>query len=229
MTSQKTVVLFVNCIATSGKQSIIERAQKTCHEIAIQTNILSDVFQTTVTPTFLCFVCFDETEENFTDDQRNDCLEKIKVQCFLLTMHKVRYTRKNINGSKVHKFLDPDAIKSLIPQTLIGSGIMDTVDIDKLHSVVPSEKELYLRKNVFQSDAGISRERSLSVSLHSDADLKLFCDQYFSRLGSTLITLPDFDRIKNTKLYPLKPGQDLLEHFECPGLLPGGALFCHAF
>ena len=219
LTRKKTVFLFVNCNATNRKQRIAERAKNTCQEITIQTNVLKSVFQSTVTPIFSCFVCFDETEENFTDEQRSACFVKIQKRCYAATVHKVIYRREKTSRCTIHTVLDTESIKMKMHEIISDDDITETIDLSQLALVHPKEKSLYLRINVFRSDDGSLSE----ISLHSDVDLNHFCDQYFPKLGSALTTLPDFDRIKRTKLYPL--GKDRLDDFKCPGQLPGWALF----
>ena len=223
MTSTKTVFLFVDCIATNRKQPIAERAQKTCQEIETLTKILGGVFQSTVTPIFSCFICFDDTEENFPDDQRSDCFREIRKECSVATVHFVKYTRERISGSPVHQFLDTEFIKEKIYQIIKDDVFNETIDFNKLSLVLPNEKRLYFRNNVFgfqKDDGSVSK-----ISLHNDDHLNCFYGHYFANFGSTLTTLPAFDSIKSTKLYPLTPGQDRLDDFKCPGLPPGEARF----
>ena len=43
-----------------------------------------------------------------------------------------------------------------------------------------------------------------------------------------MITIPDFDRIELTKLYPLKPSKEKLDDYTCLGLHPGTSLYDYA-
>ena len=224
-------VLFVNCVRHGSEDKITDRIYNVSAKILVQTQILTSLFDDPNEQLFLCLLCFDEADEKLSMQERLDWFGGVKSflqedgKTFIEVQY-VAFTREKTGkvGTKedcsIHKFIHPEKIKELFRDKLLFSNQPIGVSSLDLQQSVPDKIWFHFRNTTFRNV-----DESLTVCLHDTNTLETFYESYLEEANSELITIPDFDRIELTRLYPLKPPQDKLEDYTCPGLHPGPSLY----
>ena len=144
------------------------------------------------------FVCYPESmKENKTLPSFQESLTSIK--------HKTRELKcriKPVEIQKGHSFsettkneIKAELISSVNPQTCVNHS-----KISAVKSFAASEFTLEFSRSTF-SDQSEGNDRLL-IKLDSEG-VRKFVEKYFPGRSHRLITVPDFDQIKSTKLYPI--------------------------
>ena len=205
-----------------------DRIENINKKVSLQVEILVDLYGGSNKLSFLFYLCFDEGEEKFNKKQRLDLFNQVKMKMSCeqeeqksIEFEFVEFTRaKNSKDDEnCHQFLSSSKIKENIRNRILQNQSTGIYSFNPKHA--PQEKAFHFKIPPFKSIDG-----SLSVCLHDTNSLAEFYDNYLSESSSKLITIPDFDRIESTKLYP-KSSSSNAKHYECPGLHPGRELNSH--
>ena len=182
---------------------------------------LMEVIQSCIkkTGSWLCFLLFD------CDKKQADVLEKeqnfrqfIAAQDFDRHVHFIGFSRKN----NKHEVIDAQDVMKIMWQNFESVDYLEHSELTgHLLKNVPQEKDLYFTEKIFKTKGD-----SISISLDING-LETFYYTYLCNCQTELITIPDFDRVKNTKMYPKSLGCDRFEDYSCPGLLPGESRRLH--
>ena len=227
MENKSPVFSFVNCASYDEEQTMEDRIENINKKVSLQVEILVDFYGGSNKLSLLFYLCFDEGEENFNKDQRLHLFNQVKVKmsCEQEEQKSIEFeflefskAKSSKNDEKSHKCLSPSKIKENIRNRILQNQSTGISSFNPKHA--PNEKMFHFNMRPFKTVDG-----SLSVYLHDANSLAEFYDNYLNESTSKLITIPDFDRIESTKLYPKSANsQDDFErrNYECPGLPLGG-------
>ena len=203
--------------------------EETASKILLQSEILSCMFGNPQNLSIFCFVCFDDGQKEVTHAERWACFDRVKTLVKrknnkISDLKFVEFTREKVESSNVksleiHKFLNPRDIKKEIREVLHLTG-WNGLKFPVQSDLIPNAKAFYFRKTTFKAVEG-----PLSLCLQNKTSITCFQNCYLKKAYSELITIPDFERIESTKLYPLQPKQDRLDDYKCPGLHPGPSMY----
>ena len=229
--NKNPVFSFVNCASYDEEQTIENRIENINKKVSLQVEILVDLYGGSNKLSFLFYLCFDEGEENFNKEQRLDLFNQVKMSCEQEEQKSIEFefvefsrAKNSKDDENCHQFLSPSKIKENIRNRILQNQSTGISFFNPKHA--PQEKAFHFKIPPFKSDDG-----SLSVCLHDANSLAEFYDNYLNESTSKLITIPDFDRIESTKLYPKisssnspSKSQDDCKrtYYECPGLPLGG-------
>ena len=222
--------MFVNCVTRGSRCATADRIHMISSKVSLQVQILLQLIGGSKKLSFVCFFCFDEGEEILSKQEQLNWFEGVKevleksgknsTEIYYVTFTREKKGKASSKeDSEIHKFINAENIKKIIRDKLPPDESVRTSFCNGQQGV-PDKKMLHFKTPVFKTV-----DESLSVCLHDADSLTKFHLNYLGKAHSELITIPDFDRIELTKLYPLKPSKEKLEDYTCPGLHPGPSLY----
>ena len=192
--SEGTIFSFVN-LSGENNAALEGRIQRTCFLMSQQVVFLRDIDNKIEVHFFLCLPPTIDDKivsskfQGFADEQKR--------------MSNVDWQIVTLKLEKGHIFPEP-AIQT-VKSTLKPLYGISSEFSKKFESFVPTEWTFNFSLATFTES--LNEDDKLAIKLDKEG-VKKFVDRYFPARCKNLITLPEFDRIKCTKLYPKQNSKD---------------------
>ena len=192
--SEGTIFSFVN-LSGENNAALEGRIQRTCFLMSQQLVFLRDIDNKIEVHFFLCLPPTIDDKivsskfQGFADEQKR--------------MSNVDWQIVTLKLEKGHIFPEP-AIQT-VKSTLKPLYGISSEFSKKFESFVPTEWTFNFSLATFTES--LNEDDKLAIKLDKEG-VKKFVDRYFPARCKNLITLPEFDRIKCTKLYPKQNSKD---------------------